>query len=183
MELSITEIKQYIYIIRGHQVVLDRDLAEFYKTKTKVLNQAVSRNLGRFPGDFMFQLTVSELRSLPSYASVDQSEDHGGTRKLPYAFTREGVSMLSGVLRSDKAIQINNEAAVRERRVPAFSGVRNFGNSRFEVGNLAIRKGHFAKIESILQAVAAYFKISVRDLNRVSRVPAATLSVPRSLPI
>jgi hypothetical protein len=93
-----------IYLIRGKKVMLDRDLADLYQVETRVLNQAVSRNIERFPEMFMFQLTQVEFEILKSQIVISS---WGGTRKLPYVFTEQGVAMLSSVLRSKKAIQVN----------------------------------------------------------------------------
>ncbi|MEW6262675.1 MAG: ORF6N domain-containing protein [Thermodesulfobacteriota bacterium] len=93
-----------IHFIRGHRVMLDRDLAELYGVETRVLTQAVRRNMERFPDDFVFYLTLQELRNLISQ-SVTSS--WGGTRKPPMAFTEQGVAMLSSVLNSPRAIQVN----------------------------------------------------------------------------
>jgi hypothetical protein len=93
-----------IYLIRGKKVMLDRDLADLYQVETRALNQAVSRNIERFPEMFMFQLTQIEFEILISQIVISS---WGGTRKLPYAFTEQGVAMLSSVLRSKKAIQVN----------------------------------------------------------------------------
>lgn len=91
--------------------MLDFDLAVLYEVETRVLNQAVKRNLQRFPDDFMFQLTKTEFESLPKSENNLKSQivisSWGGVRKMPYAFTEQGVAMLSGVLRSDKAIEMN----------------------------------------------------------------------------
>ena len=105
-ELSVKEIGQRIYFIRGHRVMLDSDLAELYEVETKNLNKAVSRNEGRFPEDFMFQLTERELEALRFQFGTSKKQ-RGGRRYLPYVFTQEGVAMLSGVLHSDRAIQVN----------------------------------------------------------------------------
>jgi hypothetical protein len=99
-------IKQRIYVIRGYKVMLDSDLAELYGVSTKVLNQAVKRNLTRFPIDFMFELTIEESENLRSQF-VTSSLKHGGSRYLPYAFTEHGVAMFSSVLRSEIAVQMN----------------------------------------------------------------------------
>ena len=114
MELSIIQSK--IYEIRGVRVMLDFDLAETYHVETRVLNQAVKRNIKRFPPDFMFQLTKDEFDNLMSQIVISS---WGGTRKLPFAFTEFGATMLSTVLRSDVAI----EASVLVVR--AFVAVRN----------------------------------------------------------
>jgi phage regulator Rha-like protein len=92
--------------MRSKRILLDSDLAELYGVKTKELNLAVRRNLGRFPHDFMFQLTTEEARSL-RFQIETSKVGRGGRRYLPYAFTQEGVAMLSGVLNSPRAIQVN----------------------------------------------------------------------------
>jgi ORF6N domain. len=102
MELQFIQNK--IYTIRGQKIMLDRDLAEMYGVETRTLNQAVKRNSERFPNDFMFQLTDIEYQNL---ISQFVTSSWGGTRKLPYAFTELGVAMLSSVLNSKTAIQIN----------------------------------------------------------------------------
>lgn len=93
-----------IYLIRGQKVMLDKDLAELYGVETRVLNQAVSRNMERFPEDFMFQLTNQEWDVLKSQNVISS---WGGRRKLPFVFSELGVAMLSGVLSSARAIQVN----------------------------------------------------------------------------
>ena len=97
-------IQQKIFVIRGEQVMLDYDLAGLYGIETRILNQAVKRNIKRFPPDFMFQLTKEEWDNLKSQIVISS---WGGTRKLPYAFTEQGVAMLSGILNSDAAIEVN----------------------------------------------------------------------------
>lgn len=104
MELSVIQSK--IYEIRGIKVMLDRDLAEMYQVETRVLNQAVKRNIERFPEDFMFQLTDKEMEYWKSQIVMSNSVNMGVRRK-PYAFTELGVAMLSSVLNSKTAIQIN----------------------------------------------------------------------------
>ena len=104
MHLSLIQSK--IYEFRGHKVMLDRDLAELYEVETRVLNQAVRRNLKRFPSDFMFQLTEKELADWKSQIVISNSIKMG-LRKPPLAFTEQGVSMLSSVLNSEKAIEVN----------------------------------------------------------------------------
>jgi hypothetical protein len=102
--VPIERIENKIYLIRGQKVMLDRDLARLYGVKTFVFNQAVKRNLDRFPEDFMFQLDRQEDRNLRSQIVMSS---WGGRRTLPYAFTEQGVAMLSGVLRSKRAVQMN----------------------------------------------------------------------------
>ncbi|RBQ03398.1 ORF6N domain-containing protein [Pedobacter miscanthi] len=123
----IKSIQNRIYEIRGERVMLDFDLASLYEVETRVLNQAVKRNIKRFPDDFMFQLTSAEFESIkfqieainqgatsqiviknqPNLKSQIVTSSWGGTRKLPYAFTEQGVAMLSGVVNSEKAINMN----------------------------------------------------------------------------
>jgi len=93
-----------IYLIRGKKVMLDKDLAELYNVTTSNLNKAVKRNLKRFPDDFMFQVAEQEFKNLIFQFGISR---WGGTRKPPYAFTEQGVAMLSGVLNSDIAIEVN----------------------------------------------------------------------------
>lgn len=97
-------IEQKIFLIRGKKVMLDKDLALIYGVATKVFNQAVKRNAKRFPDDFMFQLNKKEMQNLKSQFVTSS---WGGVRKLPYAFTEQGVAMLSSVLNSDRAIEVN----------------------------------------------------------------------------
>jgi hypothetical protein len=100
------EIESQIYLIRGLKVMLDHDLAELYQIPTKHLKQQVKRNSERFPSDFMFPLTNQELAILRSQF-VTSRLDWGGTRYAPMAFTEQGIAMLSSVLHSDRAIEVN----------------------------------------------------------------------------
>jgi hypothetical protein len=107
-EATVTDrIESLIYIIREERVMLDQDLAALYEVETKALVQAVQRNLGRFPPDFMFQLSFQEFTALRS--QIVTSKGRGGRRTAPYAFTEHGVAMLSSVLRSERAVEINIE--------------------------------------------------------------------------
>ena len=114
---EITVIQNKIYEIRGQRVMLDRDLAELYGVTTGALNQAVKRNIRRFPADFMFQLTNQEFANLKSQIVTSS---WGGIRKMPHAFTEQGVAMLSGLLNSD--IAINANIAIMR----AFVAMRNY---------------------------------------------------------
>lgn len=101
-------IQSKIYEIRGQRVMIDRDLAELYQVTTGNLNKAVKRNMKRFPSDFMFQLTEKEFDVLKKNLIFQNgTSSWGGTRKLPYAFTEQGLAMLSGILNSDIAIEVN----------------------------------------------------------------------------
>ena len=97
-------IERRIYLIRGHKVMLDSELAKLYDVGTRDLNKAVTRNLDRFPEDFMFQLTKGEVQNLMFHFGTSS---WGGMRKLPRVFTEQGVAMLSSVLRSKRAIHVN----------------------------------------------------------------------------
>ncbi|MCX5900526.1 MAG: ORF6N domain-containing protein, partial [Proteobacteria bacterium] len=99
-------IENKIFMIRGLKVMIDRDLAELYGIPTFRFNEAVKRNRKRFPDDFMFQLTAAEDAALTSQIAISNN-GRGGRRSLPYAFTEQGVAMLSSVLNSDRAIQVN----------------------------------------------------------------------------
>lgn len=112
-------IERAILLVRGEKVILDQDLADLYEVETRVLVQAVKRNIDRFPPDFMFQLSQEEFSDLKSQIVTSS---WGGRRTAPYAFTEQGVAMLSGVLRSPRAVQVNVEimrAFVRLRRILA----------------------------------------------------------------
>ncbi len=126
-----SKVESLIRVIRGQQVMLDRDLAELYGVETRRLNEQVKRNIERFPEDFMFQLTSNEFDNLKSQIAISS---WGGVRKLPYAFTEQGVAMLSGVLKSSTAVEAN----IRIMR--AFVSMRHF-----MVNNAAI----FQRLETI----------------------------------
>ncbi len=120
LKLTDDLIVSKIYFLRDEKVMLDRDLAELYGVSTRTLNQAVKRNIERFPSDFMFQLSNSEFESLRSQIVILEKENEsenlisqnaisnwGGVRKNPYAFTEQGVAMLSSVLKSPTAVKVN----------------------------------------------------------------------------
>jgi hypothetical protein len=122
--IQISEVERLIYVVRGHRVMLDADLANLYGITTPALNQAVKRNAPRFPKDFAFQLTRQELTDLRSQIVIS-NDGAGGRRYLPWAFTEHGVAMLSSVLRSPMAVRVNIEiirAFVRMRRLLATPG-------------------------------------------------------------
>ena len=101
----IKNIQNHIYEIRGERVMLDRDLAELYQVENRALKQAVKRNIDRFPKDFMFSLTEKEVNTMVSQNVIPSKSYFGGA--LPFAFTEQGVAMLSSVLKSKKALQVN----------------------------------------------------------------------------
>jgi len=116
--VPIERVENRIFFIRGLKVMIDRDLAKLYRVKTKNLNKAVKRNLKRFPDDFMFQLTKEECDSLRFQIGTLKRGKH--SKYLPYVFTEQGVAMLSSVLRSERAIQVNiliMRAFLRLRRI------------------------------------------------------------------
>ena len=107
MENNLIPIQNLIYEIRGHKVMLDSDLARLYEVETKHLNRAVKRNIERFPSNFMFQLTKEEYDCFKLRCQIVTSPKGGGRQYLPYVFTEQGVAMLSSVLTSKRAIQVN----------------------------------------------------------------------------
>jgi len=118
--IPVERIEEAILLLRGQRVLLDEDLAELYEVETKNLIRAVKRNMTRFPDDFMFQLTQEEFDHLRCQNVTSKIPERGGRRYLPYAFTEQGVAMLSSVLRSPRAVQVNVEimrAFVRIRRI------------------------------------------------------------------
>lgn len=118
--VPLEHVQRAILVLRGHRVMLDADLAELYGVETGALVRAVKRNLERFPDDFMFQLSAAEFENLRSQSGISRS--WGGRRYLPYVFTEQGVAMLSSVLHSPRAVQVNIEimrAFVRLREMLA----------------------------------------------------------------
>lgn len=122
--LNMDTIKSRIYTMRDVQVILDADLAEIYDVETKVLNQAVKRNSERFPENFMFQISQMDFKNLKSQIVTSS---WGGRRNLPYAFTEQGVAMLSGVLKSDTAVRISIQI------MSAFVSMRKFVSSNAQI--------------------------------------------------
>ncbi len=101
--IPIERVERLIYMLRGERIMLDKDLAKLYGVSVKVFNQTVKRNLTRFPKDFMFQLTEDEFDDISYFHQAKR----GGRRYMPYAFTEHGIAMLSSILRSEQAIQMN----------------------------------------------------------------------------
>lgn len=126
-EITAKTIEAKILTIRNQQVMIDRDLAELYGTETKVLNQAVKRNIERFPEDFMFQLSDEEFLVLRSQIVTSKTETRGGRQYLPYAFTEQGVAMLSSVLKSSTAVEVNIQI------MRAFVAMRHFLQNNAQV--------------------------------------------------
>lgn len=156
---NLKEIETRIYLIRGQKVMLDSDLAMLYGVETKYLNKAVKRNLARFPVDFMFQLTEDEGNFL-RFQSGTSKIGRGGRQYYPYAFTQEGIAMLSGILNSAQAIEAN--IAIKR----AFVGLRALAASHRVIGE---------KLSKLEQKYDHQFK-SVFD---AIREIMSTHSVPR----
>ena len=158
LPVPIQMIERRIYLIRGQKVMLDRDLAELYQVRPIALRQQVKRNLDRFPEDFMFQLSKKEADLLVSQSVIPSKKSLGGY--LPYVFTQEGVAMLSSVLRSERAIQVN----VAIMRV--FVRIRQMLVSNDELNrkfaSVIIKLGHHYK----------YFKVVFDELAKLSNPPA-----------
>jgi len=145
-----------IYYIRGHKVMLDRDLAELYGVETKRLKEQVKRNIDRFPDDFMFELTNKEFENLRSQIATSS---WGGTRYPPMAFTEQGVAMLASVLNSDRAIKVNIQI------VRAFVRLRQMISSHDD-----LRK----KIEAMEKKYDEQFRIvfeAIKELLRIESHP------------
>jgi hypothetical protein len=146
------EIIDCIRIIRGQKVMLDRDLARMYDVPTKRFNEAVKRNITRFPSDFMFQLTEEEFQILRSQIATSSSEDKktgwGGQRYMPYAFTEQGVAMLSSILNSEIAIQVNIQIIRVYTRLRQFL-LNNLNNEEIRNKIESIEKNLIKKDEEI----------------------------------
>lgn len=158
LSVSVQLIERRIYLIRGQKVMIDFDLAELYGVPTKRLNQAVSRNKKRFPPDFMFRLTKEEGEFLRSQF-VTSNEGRGGRRYMPYAFTEQGIAMLSTVLNSEQAIEVNI-AIMR-----AFVRLRQMLETNEELN----RK--FAAVIKKLSTHDKYFRVVFEELKKLTEKP------------
>jgi len=160
--IPIERVQQVIYLIRGQKTMLDKDLARLYGVETRVLNQAVRRNAERFPADFMFELTREEIMGMSQ--SVISSELKFS--KNVFAFTQEGVAMLSGVLRSDRAIQVNiaiMRAFVRLRE--AMAGSKEFAQ---RLDDLEKRiASHDENIRTLFQAIRQLMAAPEREPKKI----------------
>jgi hypothetical protein len=144
-------IEKAIFLIRGHKVMLDADLAELYGVTTKRLNEQVRRNLSRFPADFMFQLDGQEASALRSQIATSK-EGRGGRRYLPYVFTEQGVAMLSSVLNSERAIEVN--IAIMRVFVRLREMMATHKELAFKLVELEERlEGHDEQIQNIFDAI------------------------------
>ena len=223
IQISSSEPNKRIYAIRGVQVMLDSDLAEIYKVQTKHLKEAVKRNIKRFPGDFMFEPTNEEVENLRSQIATSSSENqsdldakpilrsqsatssledpflkqHGGSRYKPFAFTEAGIGMLSSILNSQRAIDVNIEivrAFVQLRRQAKFK-IESFEKKldlvlqrldRLELQperkkSSVVKLSESDPVEKIQNAVAKYWGITIEDLKSARR--AKEIYLPRQIAI
>lgn len=150
---ELEEIRNRIYEIRGRQVMLDKDLAELYGVEVKNLNKAVGRNIDRFPDDFMFRLTKEEYDSLRFQNGTIKSGRGEHSKYLPYVFTEQGVAMLSGVLRSPIAVQVN----IRIMRT--FVAVRQY---------LSSASCNNCRLEGEVKKLAVYIDEILADQNEIN---------------
>ncbi len=150
-----------ILLVRGHKIMLDSTLAELYGVDTRALVQAVKRNLTRFPSDFMFQLTKAEFDDLRSQSVI--SSAWGGRRTRPYAFTEQGVAMLSSVLRSKRAVEVNVEimrAFVRLRELVA-------GHADLVRRLDELEKGYDRQFRAVFDAIRALISEEAKPRKRI----------------
>ena len=154
MDFQLDQIHNKIYVIRGVQVMLDSDLAELYGVETRVLNQSVRRNLKRFPDNFMFKLTREENEALKSQI-VTSKEGRGGKQKQPLVFTENGVAMLSAVLKSDRAIEVN----IAIMRI--FTKLRSY---------YALENRIERKVDNLEQNITQVFKVVFERLDNLEDV-------------
>lgn len=153
----VEEIGSKIYVIRGHKVMLDRDLATLYGVEVKVLNQAVKRNAARFPADFMFQLTKEETETYIVRSQIVTLEPGQHLKYLPYAFTEHGIAMLSSVLNSERAAQVNIQI------VRAFIKLREF---------LTLRKDLTKRIDDMGKKYDRQFQQVFEAIKKMIEEPA-----------
>src|SRR5512136_2044670 len=155
--IPVEVIEQRILLIRGQRVMLSTHLAELYNVETRVLNQAVKRNVSRFPEDFMFQLNSAEARQLVSQNVIPHKKYFGGS--LPCAFTEQGVAMLSSVLNSERAIKVNIEI------MRAFVHLRRILASHADLARKldALEKKYDAQFKVVFEAIREVYP--VRDHN------------------
>ena len=161
--MSIEKIEKAIYIIRGEEVMLDRDLAFLYGVETKTLNRAVKRNLQRFPPDFMFQLTDDEAEALRCQIGTS-NKGRGGRRYLPYVFTEPGVAMLSSVLSSERAIAVSIEM------IRAFIKLRELFASNAELARRLdeLESKYDNQFKIVFDAIRELMAKPVRDCNQIT---------------
>ncbi len=156
--VPIERIEAKILLIRGQKVMLDRDLAELYEVPTRRLNEQVKRNIKRFPEDFMFQLTKEEFENWKSQIAISNSEKMG-LRHKPYAFTEHGILMLSSVLNSEKAIQVNIQI------MRAFTRLRSILASHEELRRKI--EEHDTQIKILFDAIKSLMTPPTKEMKKI----------------
>ena len=161
--MQTTDIQTKIYEIRGHKVMLDFDLAELYETETKYLKRTVRANIKRFPSDFMFELSKIEWETLR--CNISTSNTRGGTRYLPFAFTEQGVAMLSSVLNSDKAVQVNIQI------IRAFVFMRQYALSHKDLTAklLELESKYDRQFKDIYDAISFLLQKNIQETDQKQR--------------
>jgi len=159
--VPLERIASKIYLIRGMKVMLDRDLAELYDVETRTLVQAIKRNKQRFPPDFLFQLSKDEFDSLRSQIVI--SKGRGGRRYPPYAFTEQGIAMLSSVLNSDRAIQVNIQI------MRAFSKLREMLSTHDDLKKKieAMEKKYDQQFQVVFEAIKQLLEIEAKPRKEI----------------
>ena len=163
VEIPVERIANRIFIIRGQKVMLDKDLSELYQVPTMRLNEQVKRNLDRFPVDFMFQLTKEEYQNLISQFAISS---WGGRRTLPYVFTEHGVTMLSSVLKSKKAVAMNISiirAFIRIREMLATN--KDLAQRMDELERSQKEQGN--RLESVYSVVKQLIETPVKSIGKI----------------
>ena len=158
--IPVERLTRQIYLVRGLKVMLDRDLAELYGVTTGNLNLAVRRNIDRFPEDFMFQLTKKELHNWRLQIATSNSAAKMGLRRRPYAFTEQGVAMLSSVLKSDRAVQMNILI------VRAFVKLREMLATHKDLAE------RIEKIEAAQERHTSVIELLAEEIDRMKELPA-----------
>jgi hypothetical protein len=159
--IPIELVERRIYLIRGQKVMPDADLSELYQVPTSRLNEAVKRNLSRFPEDFMFQLSGDEVESLISQIAISK-KGRGGRRTLPYAFTEHGVAMLSSVSNSERAVQMNILI------IRAFIKMRDLLATHKDLA------GRMEKLEATQKHHGSAIAVVVDEIKKLKSAPAST---------
>lgn len=163
------KVEKRIYLIRGKKVMLDSDLAELYGVTTGALIQAVKRNAERFPEDFMYFLTREEFNALISQSVISKT-GRGGRTKLPHAFTEQGVAMLSGVLHSKRAVQVN--IAIMRTFVKLRQLISTHRELAHKLDQLERRvEKHDHEIHAVFEAIRKLLEPSVRPKRRIGFHP------------
>jgi hypothetical protein len=189
MEISVNELSKRVYTLRGVQVMLDSDLAESYGVEVRILKRAVRENIQRFPSDFMFELTKAESENSRSRIWISSSKPdfalHGGNRYLPFAFTETGIGMLSSVLHSQRAIQVNIEI------MRAFVQLRKQSSWMFRIESLERRVNLLEDqpktqksqdpVRLIQNVVAQHWGLTIEDLQSAGR--KKSISLPRHVAV